>query len=176
VLVIGAKNSGKTSFIDLVSRSFALPPNKSHGGHEYPAPAKSDGTFTSHYLETELDGERVGLTLWDSQGLERNIVDLQLKEMNTFIESKFEETFAEEQKVQRSPGVRDTHIHCVFLILDPLRLDMSLRNESEKRYTNSSAFTLGNSTSGLDEELDVQVMKAFGGQTTLIPIISKADT
>jgi len=176
VLVIGAKNAGKTSFIDFVSNSFALLTEKNNGGHGSPVPTRSDGTFTAHYLETEFDGERVGLTMWDSQGLERNIVDLQLKEMNTFIESKFEETFAEEQKVQRSPGVRDTHIHCIFLILDPLRLDMNLRNEKEKRYTNGSAFTLDHSTAGLDEELDLQVMKAFSGKTTVIPIISKADT
>ena len=176
MLVIGAKNAGKTSFIDFVSNSFALLTEKNNGGHGSPVPTRSDGTFTAHYLETEFDGERVGLTMWDSQGLERNIVDLQLKEMNTFIESKFEETFAEEQKVQRSPGVRDTHIHCIFLILDPLRLDMNLRNEKEKRYTNGSAFTLDHSTAGLDEELDLQVMKAFSGKTTVIPIISKADT
>ena len=77
-----------------------------------------------------MEGERVGLTLWDSVGLEKNIVDLQLREMTTFIESKFEETFAEEQKVMRSPGFRDTHIHCVFLVLDPLRLDANIAGAS----------------------------------------------
>ncbi|GAB7346009.1 hypothetical protein MBLNU457_4782t1 [Dothideomycetes sp. NU457] len=170
VLVVGAKNAGKTSFIDFIRTSFP------HSGHSSPNTSRSDGSFMSHYLETEIDGERVGLTMWDSQGLERNIVDLQLKEMNTFIESKFEETFAEEQKVQRSPGVRDTHIHCVFLVLDPLRLDLNLRAEKETDYTHSNAFALGHSTAGLDNELDLQVMKAFSGKTTVIPVISKADT
>lgn len=170
VLVVGAKNAGKTSFIDFVRTSFT------NSGHSSPITSKSNGSFTAHYLETEIEGERVGLTIWDSQGLERNIVDLQLKEMNTFIESKFEETFAEEQKVQRSPGVRDTHIHCVFLVLDPLRLDMNLRAEKQAHYTHTNAFALGHSTAGLDNELDLQVMKAFSGKTTVIPIISKADT
>lgn len=61
----------------------------------------------------------MGLTIWDSEGLEKNVVDLQLREMSTFLEAKFEETFAEEMKVIRSPGVQDTHVHAVFLILDP---------------------------------------------------------
>lgn len=42
------------------------------------------------------------------------------------MESKFDETFIEEMKVVLSPGVRDTHIHCVFYILDPARLDANI--------------------------------------------------
>jgi len=136
----------------------------------------SDSNFASYYLETELEGERVGLTLWDSQGLERNIVDLQLKELTNFVESKFEETFAEEQKLQRTPGSRDTHIHCVFLVLDPLRLSTNLSNKDSKHHYNGNAFAAAADTAVLDHELDLQVIRAFGGKTTVIPVISKADT
>lgn len=62
--------------------------------------AQIKGNFASTYVETEMEGERVGLTLWDSAGLEKSIVDLQLREMTTFIESKFEETFAEESTLR----------------------------------------------------------------------------
>jgi len=110
-----------------------------------------------------MDSERVGLTLWDSVGLEKSIVDLQLREMSTFIESKFEETFAEEQKVMRSPGFRDTHIHCVFLVLDPLRLDANLEGASPGQ-------------GGLDDGLEVQVLRAMWEKTVVIPVIAKADT
>jgi hypothetical protein len=110
-----------------------------------------------------MDSERVGLTLWDSAGLEKSIVDLQLREMSTFIESKFEETFAEEQKVMRSPGFRDTHIHCVFLVLDPLRLDANLESASPGE-------------GGLDDGLEVQVLRAMWEKTVVIPVIAKADT
>lgn len=113
-----------------------------------------------------MDGERVGVTLWDSAGLEKNIVDLQLREMTAFIESKFEDTFSEEQKVIRSPGFRDTHIHCVFLVLDPVRLDSNVL----------AAASAGHSSGGLDADLDLQVLKALWGKTTVIPVISKADT
>lgn len=130
-----------------------------------PAP-NTRTTFTDQYLETEIDGERVGVTLWDSVGLEKNIVDLQLREMTAFIESKFEDTFSEEQKVIRSPGFRDTHIHCVFLVLDPVRLDSNVL----------AAASSGQSTGGLDTDLDLQVLKALWGKTTVIPVISKADT
>ena len=116
-----------------------------------------------------MDGERVGITLWDSAGLEKNIVDLQLREMAAFVESKFEETFMEEQKVMRSPGVKDTHIHCVFLILDPVRLAASAQSVASPRGAPPKA-------GGLDERLDLQVLRALWGKTTVIPIVSKADT
>jgi hypothetical protein len=113
--------------------------------------------------------------LWDSQGLEKKFVDLQLREMSSFLESKFEETFTEEQKVVRAPGVRDTHIHCVFLILDPTRLNANLVSTRKARQTSAldePARLIG----ALDEDLDVQVLRTLQGKTTVIPVISKADT
>lgn len=109
----------------------------------------------------------MGVTLWDSAGLEKNIVDLQLREMAAFVESKFEETFVEEQKVMRSPGVKDTHIHCVFLVLDPVRLDATVASNHDGNLAN---------VSGLDDDLDLQVMRSLWGKSTVIPVISKADT
>lgn len=167
---MGAKNSGKTSFVNFLRHSLLSKSNKS-SNDEIPEGQASSGksSFTSHYLETEMDGERVGLTLWDSAGLEKNVVDLQLREMTAFVESKFEDTFVEEQKVMRSPGVKDTHIHCVLLILDPVNLDSTIAK--------SSAFKQNGSHAGsLDDDLDLQVMRALWGKTTVIPIISKADT
>ena len=131
-----------------------------------------------------MEGERIGLTLWDSQGLETNIVDLQLREMSSFLESKFEDTFAEENKVVRAPGVRDTHIHCVFLVLDPARLDTNIAS-AKKMNTKNGAVKKGNSfldtrsslaLDGLDENLDLQVLRTLQGKTTVVPVISKADT
>jgi len=103
-------------------------------------------------------------------------VDLQLREMASFLESKFEETFTEEQKVVRAPGVRDTHIHCVFLILDPSRLDANLAH-ARKPHQASSKFDEALKLLGiLDEDLDLQILKTLQGKTTVIPVISKADT
>lgn len=146
-----------------------------------PRTAKS-GKFLSHYLETEIDGERIGLTLWDSEGLERNVVDLQLREMSSFLESKFEETFTEEMKVVRAPGVQDTHIHAAFLILDPSRLDQNIA-ASQNSGTNGNGVMNGKHqidgprlVGGLDEDLDLQVLRTLQGKTTVIPVIAKADT
>lgn len=167
--MIGAKNSGKTSFISFLRHSLALPSVKQ------PDAAQSSGSkssFTSHYLETEMEGERVGLTLWDSAGLEKHIIDLQLREMATFVESKFEETFLEEQKVQRTPGVKDTHIHCVLLVLDPIRLDGTVSTLAAAQKTGAGIAGIG----GLDDEMDLQVIRALWGKTTVIPVIAKADT
>jgi len=107
-------------------------------------------------------------------------VDLQLREMSSFLESKFEETFTEEMKVVRSPGVQDTHIHAVFLVLDPARLDRNIaaakslaangQQNGGKHYPQARVF------GGLDEDLDLQVLRTLQGKTTVIPVISKADT
>jgi septin family protein len=137
------------------------------------------GNFMPHYVESEIDGERVGVTLWDSEGLEKNVVDLQLREMAAFLESKFEDTFNEEMKVIRSPGVQDTHIHAVFLILDPARLDRNIataRKAAAAHSNNSNYVIPPNALSGLDEDLDMQVLRTLQGKTTVIPVIAKADT
>lgn len=142
-----------------------------------PKPPPSGG-FIPHYMETEIDGERIGLTLWDSEGLEKNVVDLQLREMSAFLESKFEETFNEEMKVVRSPGVQDTHIHAVFLILDPIRLDRNIATvKSMAANGHNAKFHVPPRIVGaLDEDLDLQVIRTLQGKTTVIPIIAKADT
>ena len=180
VLVIGAKNSGKTSFLNFLRKSLAMPPHKhpsrSPGElEEYEHSAETDDGYTSHYLETEIDGERVGLTLWDSQGLERSIVDIQLRGVTGFLEGKFEDTLREETKVIRSPGVRDTHIHCTFLVLDPVRLDEN--TAAAERAANGNPKASDSPTVGiLDKLLDLQVLRTVLGKTTVVPIISKADT
>lgn len=106
------------------------------------------------------------MTLWDSAGLERNIIDLQIRETIAFIEAKFEETFSEETKVVRTPGSRDTHIHVVFLLLDPARLT------PDNHFPGKSQQHAG----GLDADLDIQVFTALQGKTVVVPVISKADT
>jgi len=181
ILIVGSRNSGKTSFLEFLKTALALPAKKrtkrmedEEAAHKPPP----SGNFIPHYLETEIDGERIGLTLWDSEGLEKNVVDLQLREMSAFLESKFEETFTEEMKVVRSPGVQDTHIHAVFLVLDPSRLD---RNLASARASASNGHSgkygpLMRTFGALDEDLDLQVMRTLQGKTIVIPIISKADT
>ncbi|KAG0650507.1 Cell division control 11 [Hyphodiscus hymeniophilus] len=186
ILIIGARSSGKTSFLNFLKTSLALPAKKrgtrpTELAEDIFAPqSNKSGNFESHYLETEIDGERIGLTLWDSEGLEKNVVDLQLREMSSFLESKFEETFTEEMKVVRAPGVQDTHIHCAFLVLDPVRLDRNLAaakvqtsngNGSNGKYASTSRLI-----GGLDEDLDLQTLRTLQGKTTVVPVISKADT
>lgn len=169
-MVIGARNSGKTSFLRFLRQSLA--PKGKEDGSELPdtdhTGTTADSGFKSSYIETEIDGERIGLTLWDSAGLEKTLIDLQIREMTTFIENKFEETFSEETKVVRSPGVLDTHIHCVFLLLDPARLAPNTQLGAKS--------AVANGADGLDQSLDIAVLQALKGKTLVIPVISKADT
>lgn len=178
ILVVGAKNCGKTSFVEFLKTSLKLPVQKQvRGSDETPSPVKSYPGFDHHYQEIEIDHERIGLTIWDSPGLDKGIVDLQLKELTTFVESKFEETFAEEMKVMRTPGFRDTEIHVIFMLLDPGRLDLNL---AASQQSNGGATGHIGKTSkiigALDEDFDLQVLKGFQGKSTIVPIISKADT
>ena len=183
VLVIGARSSGKTSFINFLKHSLALPPKKQpqqrSSDHTDVAPPSSrpNRDFTHSYQEIEVDHERLGLTLWDSQGLDKGIVDLQLRELTNFVESKFDETFLEEVKVVRSHGALDTHIHCVFFILDPARLNQNL--QAAQQTTNGATSRVSKPTriiGALDEDFDLQVIRALQGKTVVVPVISKADT
>ncbi|KAG6026951.1 hypothetical protein E4U40_001824 [Claviceps sp. LM458 group G5] len=183
ILVIGTRGSGKTSFLEFLKAALALPPKKRSRKVEeddFRLPPPASGNFVPHFLETEIDNERIGLTLWDSEGLEKNLVDLQLRELTAFLESKFEDTFAEEMKVIRSPGAQDTHIHAVFLILDPARLDRTIaasRQSAHGGHLGARAYDMrGNSSGALDETLDLQVLRSLSRKTTVIPVISKADT
>jgi hypothetical protein len=111
ILVIGFLGSGKTSFIRFLKDSLGDSKrirNVSHMSNEEAAeqnveedltqPPHKTGGFERHYVEKEVDGERVGLTIFDSEGFgprEQNIVDIQLTLLINFITGKFEETFAE---------------------------------------------------------------------------------
>ncbi|KAL8646247.1 MAG: hypothetical protein Q9210_006243 [Variospora velana] len=191
VLVIGARNSGKTSFLKFLQSSLAQQPHKQRvSAHDAAYDIRSAlstalyPNFTSQYLEAESGTERVGVTLWDSQGLERSMVDLQLRELTAFVESKFEDTFSEENKVARTPGFRDTHIHCVFLLLDPTRLDANIAAARKAEAingakTNGNSFAkqrYGDMPGGLDENLDLQALRVLKGKTTVVPVIAKADS
>ncbi|KAK5998729.1 hypothetical protein PT974_01111 [Cladobotryum mycophilum] len=183
ILVLGARNAGKTSFLEFLKTALVPPPKKLSKKMEPESPRlppPASGNFIPHYFETEIDGERIGLTLWDSEGFEKNIVDLQLREMSAFLESKFEETFAEEMKVVRSPGVQDTHIHAAFLILDPSHLDRNIaiaKRSAVNGYQNRLHAQQQSRVFGaLDEDLDLQVLRTLQHKTTVIPVISKADT
>ncbi|RDA85326.1 hypothetical protein CP532_4968 [Ophiocordyceps camponoti-leonardi (nom. inval.)] len=184
ILIVGTAGAGKTSFLEFLKAAAALPahkrPSKRSEEDDFRLPTMPTGNFVPHYVEAEVDRERIGLTLWDSEGLEKNVVDLQLREMLAFVESKFEETINEEMKVVRSPGFQDTHIHAVLLMLDPARLD---RNIATARKLSIGSFSDANgSASGLrdlaalDEDVDLQVLRALHGKTTVIPVIAKADT
>ncbi|TEA20156.1 Neuronal-specific septin-3 [Colletotrichum sidae] len=181
ILIIGTRGAGKTSFLEFLKTALALPAKKRSRRTETEEDSTprvpASGNFIPHYLESEIDGERVGLTLWDSEGLEKNVVDLQLREMSAFLESRFEETFTEEMKVIRSPGVQDTHIHAVFMVLDPARLDRNLASvKGTSNGHNGKYATSARIAGGLDEDLDLQVLRTLQGKTTVIPVISKADT
>lgn len=175
-MVVGATNAGKSSFVEYLRSSFPAPSERHMSGSVTPVTTpripQAQGSFHPSYTETELDGERVALTLWDSQSLEKNVVDLQLRELVAFVESKFEDTFNEEQKVARTQGAPDTHIHCVFLLLDPTRLDYNFRQAFHEQ---KGPFR-PEAPAGLDPELDISILKGLTNKTAVIPVISKADS
>lgn len=181
ILIIGTRGSGKTSFLEFLKTALALPAKKRAKStiedESTSNRAQPSGNFIPHFIESEIDGERVGVTLWDSEGLEKNVVDLQLREMSTFLESKFEDTFAEEMKVVRSPGVQDTHIHAAFLILDPARLDRNIASTKAVSANGNGKYHPDTRIVGsLDEDLDLQVLRTLQGKTTVIPVVAKADS
>ncbi|TQS35599.1 hypothetical protein Golomagni_03977 [Golovinomyces magnicellulatus] len=188
VLILGSKSCGKTSFLSFLKASFSLQTKKraqklTNLRKDISAPPYHKfGSFERHYIETEIDRERLGLTLWDSEGLEKNIIDFQLQEILNFIESKFEETFNEEIKVIRTPGgVQDNHIHVIFLLLDPNRLDQNIAafksaRSQESWLNGKNDYTDLDVIGGLDNSLELKVLQTLQGKAIVVPIISKADT
>ncbi|KAL9085085.1 MAG: hypothetical protein Q9159_004900 [Coniocarpon cinnabarinum] len=183
ILVVGSKGSGKTSFVDFLRHALTQPSRfaRLHSKDAImptkPVTKQEQGSlFTSTYLETEVEGERIGVTVYDSNGLEKHLIDLQLREFSFFLESKFQETFREEQKVMRSAGVQDPHIHCVFLVLDPARLDSNISATVSQNQKTGDGVNRPRVVGGLDQDLDVDVLKALQGKSNVVPVISKSDT
>ena len=189
ILILGTRGSGKTTFLNFLRDSLNLPPSKPRHASpddEFDMPTLRNAfpNFISHFVESEVNNERIGITLWDSDGLESNMADLQIKEITNFIESKFENTYAEESKVARTPGFRDKHIHCTILLLDPRRLDTTIAastkaNEINGNKVKANSFVKAQpepSPGGLDTNLDLNVLRSLKGKTAVVPIIAKADT
>ncbi|KTW31292.1 uncharacterized protein T551_01364 [Pneumocystis jirovecii RU7] len=162
VLVIGLHGSGKTSFIEFLRDQLDTVRDR----HSLDADEvikhedQLNQEFVSYFADGEINGERIAVTLWDSRGFDiardAKIVDLQMDEIRLFLESKFEETFLEETKVKRPHKNIDTHIHCVFYLIDPM----------------SPYFQYDTSV----DPLDILIIKRLSKYTTIIPIISKVDT
>ena len=160
-------------------------------------------------MESKIENEDFGITIWDSEGLVESMIDLQLRDIVTFLESKFEETFDEEVKLVRDPGARDSQIHCVFYLLDPVRIELNMAATSSRKAivlgsgcgptTSTTTTTMmlmmmegGVSAAaaaaaaqrgeadaflgGLDAKFDLQALQMLCEKTTVIPVISKADT
>lgn len=154
-------------------------------------------TFSSQYVESKIENEDFGITIWDSEGLVESMIDLQLRDIVTFLESKFEETFDEEVKLVRDPGARDSQIHCVFYLLDPVRIELNMAATSSRKaiimwrggkiddgcdltmMEGGAAAQRGEADAflgGLDAKFDLQALQMLCEKTTVIPVISKADT
>lgn len=191
ILIIGAKNCGKTSFLNLLRSSLTPPDNPGktcpkNGGHstEYESSSAVSNNnnnrrllrFSSQYLETKIDNELFGITIWDSEGLIPSMIDLQLRDIVTFLESKFEETYDEEVKLARDPGVRDTQVHCVFLLLDPVRIELNMANSRRGMGKEENYLKGASQVGGLDDKFDLQALRMLCEKTTVIPVVTKADT
>ena len=152
-------------------------------------------------MESKIENEDFGITIWDSEGLVESMIDLQLRDIVTFLESKFEETFDEEVKLVRDTGARDSQIHCVFYLLDPVRIELNLAATSSRKAIMmgrggkiddgcdltmmmegggaAAAAQRGEADAflgGLDAKFDLQALQMLCEKTTVIPVISKADT
>lgn len=100
ILVIGFCGSGKTSFVEYLSEQLNTVKDQQHSMiKEEEKQDYLDMGFTCYCAETEINGERIAVTLWDSRGFgtsrDYEIVNLQMDEIILFMESKFENTFSE---------------------------------------------------------------------------------
>ncbi|POS84974.1 hypothetical protein EPUL_004477 [Erysiphe pulchra] len=187
VLILGTKSSGKTSFLNFLKSTLASPSRKKTSQLSdlrediFAPPYPRIGSFEKHYIETTIDKDRINLTLWDSKGLEKKNIKQQLQEIVTFIEGKFEDTFREELKIIRTPiSSQDTHIHVVFLLLDPLSIEQSMNTSKSATLHDSwlngkSEYSTFDLAGRIEEDVEIEILRALQGKAIVLPIISKAD-
>jgi len=112
ILVLGRKNCGKTTLIRFLTQ---------HLSTSLSTQQSCEGEFVATVSEFESCGEKVKLTLWDSLGFADSIIDIDLANVISFLENKFEETYAQENRIIRTPSLSvDTHIHAVLYLFDPV--------------------------------------------------------
>ncbi|RKF64708.1 putative p-loop containing nucleoside triphosphate hydrolase [Erysiphe neolycopersici] len=181
------KSSGKTSFLNFLKSTLASPPKTKTTQLSnlrediFAPPYPRIGSFEKHEFEAKIDTDRINLTLWDSKGLEKENIKYQIREIISFIEGKFEDTFREELKVIRAPICsRDTHIHVVFLLLDPLSIEQGLNTLKSSTLHDSwlnekSEYSTFDLAGRMEEDVEIKVIRALQGKAIVLPIISKAD-
>lgn len=114
-------------------------------------------------------------------------MDLQLREIVRFLEDKFEARFNRETRIVRAPGIAgESIIHCVFLVLDPARLDANMATAAAKikaaatktreEQDPAESKTHSQQQLGALSEYDLMVLRVISRCSTVIPIIGKADT
>lgn len=111
-----------------------------------------------------------------------------MREIVRFLEDKFENRFSEETRIVRAPGIAgESIIHCVFLVLDPVRLDANMATAAAKlRAALARQKAQGRRPADLKaqmqqplgalNETDLMVFRIISRCSTVIPIIGKADT
>ncbi|KAJ1959332.1 Cell division control protein 11 [Dispira parvispora] len=149
VMTVGCPGLGRTTFINTLCEKQVLPPPVY--GNPDQAHEVQPMNFAPYNVDMEEDGIKIALTVIDTPGFGNGIDNEEhFKQIVQYIESRYEETLAEETRIKRNPKFKDNRVHALLYFITP-------------------------TGHGL-RELDIKLMKRVGNRVNVIPIVAKADS
>ncbi|ORY85033.1 Septin [Protomyces lactucae-debilis] len=149
LMVVGASGTGRTTFVNTLCNKPVL----DHQFCDNPEDAHLEPTIQIKSQQVELDeeGARIGLTIVDTPGF-GDAIDNEpsFAEIVQFLEKQYDDILAEESRIKRRPGLRDSRVHACLYFIHP-------------------------TGHGL-RELDIECMKRLSPRVNVIPVIGKADS
>ncbi|KAJ1982526.1 Cell division control protein 11 [Dimargaris xerosporica] len=149
VMTVGCPGLGRTTFVNTLCAKQVIP------APEFADPDSAHEilpmSFKSYNVEMEEDGIKIALTVVDTPGFGNGINNEEhFKQIVQYIESRYEETLAEETRIKRNPKFKDNRVHALLYFITP-------------------------TGHGL-RELDIKLMKRVGNRVNVIPLVAKSDS
>ncbi|KAJ1984530.1 Cell division control protein 11 [Dimargaris cristalligena] len=149
VMTVGCPGLGRTTFINTLCEKSVLPAVEV--GSPETAHEEQPMTFKPYNVEMEEDGIKIAFTVIDTPGFGNGVNNEEhFKQIVHYLESRYEETLAEETRIKRNPKFKDNRVHALLYFITP-------------------------TGHGL-RELDIKLMKRVGNRVNVIPIIAKSDS
>ncbi|KAJ1929801.1 Cell division control protein 11 [Tieghemiomyces parasiticus] len=148
-MTVGCPGLGRTTFINTLCEKQVLPSVEI--GNPETAHEVQPMTFKPYNVEMEEDGIKISFTVIDTPGFGNGINNEEhFKQIVHYLETRYEETLAEETRIKRNPKFKDNRVHALLYFITP-------------------------TGHGL-RELDIKLMKRVGNRVNVIPIVAKSDS
>ncbi|KAI8447818.1 hypothetical protein BY996DRAFT_4592426 [Phakopsora pachyrhizi] len=179
VLVLGARSTGKTRFLETLVGTFVPSLPNQVESLQFKKIVSTTTLNSKSYSVTNLAGDRTVLNLVDSAGLDISSgdefrVDLQMNEILRYVEDKFEESLQIERQVHRNPSrLGESHVHVSVYFIDPSTITHRESSGGSPTYQYNS--TEDESESEHMSPIDLRQLKRLSRRSNILPVIGRSD-